>query len=318
MGGQTYAEAAVREVLTAADAEVDAAIGYAALLLACAGATSESDRLVRRWHACTGRPVTTFTADPLTARAWAMLLEARGALPDWAGELDPLDLDAEEEAHRDHLAKDAGELRTAAAEAQARAAEGDADGATSALARWAELARDDVKPDVATLAACRHVAPLLVRGVLTVPRDWARDYAGTLIAALHQRYQPAAEHRHWPGLIGEILRLRGEPDSAPPPASAAGIAAAERRLGLTLPDDYREFLLTCDGLPADVVFPRLLGVSELTADADGVTISEPGTVVLRPATGEVLDWDPLFGETTHPGIRSLLEEHLRLLEASSG
>ncbi|MFD2396775.1 hypothetical protein ACFSVJ_07965 [Prauserella oleivorans] len=40
-------------------------------------------------------------------------------------------------------------------------------------------------------------------------------------------------------------------------------------------------------------------------------------IVLRPGTGEVAEWDELFGTTVHSGIRALLEEHLRLLEASA-
>lgn len=320
MARETYAESAVREVLTADETRADAAVGYAALLLAACGAAAESDRLVRRWHAATGRSVTALAGDAVSARAWAMLFEARGALPDWAGELTPLDLDAEEESHRALLADSDDPLCAVAAEAEDAAARGDVDAAERALGRWAEQARDALRPDLAALAACRHAAPLLVRGVLTVPREWAREYAGTLIAALHQRYPPEAEPEHWPGLIGEILRLRGEPDSAPPPASAAGLGYAERTLGVSLPEGYREFLLTCDGLPADVVFPRLLGtteLTELTRSGAGLPISDPPTIVLRPSSGEVEEWDPLFGTTTHPDIRSLLEEHLRLLQASA-
>ncbi|ASR34840.1 hypothetical protein BAY61_07470 [Prauserella marina] len=345
------AERAVREVLTAADGKVDAVIGSSALLLACTGALGESDRLVLRWLDVTGRPVTELAADPVRARAWAMLFEARGARPEWARELLPLDLDAEERAHLAHLggpgAKDTGDgllafvnklgeltgsmgstedekeprtpgqrLRRHAAEAETLAAAGDREGALAALGEWALLAKDLPEPDVATLAAGRHVAPLLVDGALTVPGEWARDYAGTLVAALLTRYRADRAPLDLAGLIGEIMRLRGEPHSTPPPATPAGIAFAEQRLGITLPPSYRDFLLTCDGLPGDVVFPRLLGVAELGLVKSVLPISEPPRLVLLPGNAAVVEWDPVFGTTTHSGIRAVLEEHLRLLEAA--
>ncbi|EHR49725.1 hypothetical protein SacmaDRAFT_1449 [Saccharomonospora marina XMU15] len=313
-GPESYAESAVREVLMADDARVDAAVGYAALLLACVGAASESDRLVSRWQAVTSRPAVLLVPDEVTARAWGMLFAARGA-PDWGGELPPLDLDAEERAHRKHL--DAGgPLREQAAEAEDRAREGDLQGARCALARWAEQARLSARPDIATLAACRHVAPLLVQGTLAVADGWARDYAGTLIAALHTRYRTESRPLDWRELIERIMWLRGEPGNVPPPATHAGIDDAQRRLGVRLPPQYLEFLLTCDGLPADVAFPRLLGTAELFTGGHGVHISDPPGLVLLAESGRIVESDPLFGVTTHSGIRALLQEHLRLLEAA--
>ena len=47
------------------------------------------------------------------------------------------------------------------------------------------------------------------------------------------------------------------------------VRSAELRLGVSLPEDHREFLRTCDGLPADVVFPRLLGTAELRGAVRG-------------------------------------------------
>ncbi|WP_199430219.1 SMI1/KNR4 family protein [Qaidamihabitans albus] len=348
----TYTEAAVREVLTAADPGVDAAVGHAALLIAAAGAAEEADRLVRRWRAATERPLTALVAGPVQARAWAMLFATRsGGAPDWAAELPPLDLDEEEAAHRAHLERTEpalpsdllgdstvarivtgvadrldeprapDPLRALAAEAESCARAGEQDAAKDALRRWAELAWRRPRPDVATLAACRHVAPLLAGGALPVPDEWPGDCAGALVAALHTRYRPVTEHtRHgdWLGLVTEIMRLRDEPDAVPPPAAPAEVTAAQMRLGVPLPGEYREFLLACDGLPADVVFPRLLAASELGTGgtAAGIAISDPPVLVLHPGSGRVTEHDPLFGSTSYAGVRAVLEEHRRLLEAA--
>ncbi|PRX48493.1 hypothetical protein B0I33_104310 [Prauserella shujinwangii] len=341
-----YLEAAVQSVLTAADPAVDATVGHAALLVASAGAAADADHLVRRWLAATERPVSALVPDAVTARAWAMLSAARpGGAPGWAAELPPLDLDAEESAHHRHLGRAEpplppgllgdslpaqvvtglaehterprrDPLRALAAEAESAARDGDEEAASAALHRWAELAWRRPRPDVATLAACRHVAPLLVAGALPAPRGWPRDCADALIAALHTRYRPAPAQRDWPGLLAEVLRLRGEEGPLPAPATPGALADAEHRLGRPLPADYREFLLTCDGFPADVVFPRLLGAADLVPTGPRVRISEPEGVELDPATGRVFEHDPLFGTTVHSGIRALVEEHLRLLEAA--
>lgn len=320
----------MRTVLTAADDEVDTTVGQAALLLACANVSGAADRLVRQWRRTTGRSVTRLVRDSSTARAWVMLFAVREAVPEWAAELPPLDLDAEERAHRDRLARaqrrDAPEdtLTELAARARERAEAGDVDGARAAVAAWASVARDTPRPDVALLAGCRPVAALLAQGALTLPAEWANAYADALIAALHARHPTDAAGSSWSELIDEILRLRGVPGTAPPPASSEALAEAEHRLGVALPDSYRRFLFTCDGLPADVVFPRLLSVGELTmrttkdeSEAD-VVIAEPAVLVLRSTTGEVVEHDPMFGVSVHHDVRALLEHHRRLLEAAVG
>ena len=69
MDAGEYLEAAVRDVLTAADPRVDDQVGYAALLLAVTAALDEADRLVTQWQARTERPVDALAADPVRARA---------------------------------------------------------------------------------------------------------------------------------------------------------------------------------------------------------------------------------------------------------
>jgi hypothetical protein len=345
----------VRDLLAADEARVDSSVGHAALLLASCGFTAESDRLVTRWHRVTERPAAALVTEDVTARAWANLFEARGARPDWAESLPPLDLDAEEAAHEKYLrhrdpAVPAGLLgdttaarivsgvadrvdgdqppdpvRVAASEVDSLARKGNLAQARESLGHWVSVGRS-LSPNVAALAGCRSVAPLLVSGSLAeafgIDEEWVRLCSGDLMAALRVRYPTVAEPLSWPALIAEILRLREIPASSPPPSTVDAVLAAERRLGVRLPDDYREFLLTCDGLPADVVFPRLRSAAELVpADLGVVVISDGGPPVLTLSQAGsrwiAVSYDPVLGSIPHPGFRALLEDHRRLLEESA-
>ncbi|WIY06878.1 SMI1/KNR4 family protein [Amycolatopsis mongoliensis] len=326
MDAGEYLETAVRDVLTAAEPGVDDQVGYAALLLAVTGALDEADRLAGQWLARTERPADALAAAPVRARAWAMLSEARGGRPEWAEGLVPLDLDAEERAHTAFLTKPVSDLDGVlppglAAEVVKQVAPSRPDRVRAALAegdlaRWASLAGP--RPDVATLAATRALAPALVAGADPLGlRDWAPSCAGALVAALHERYP--RDLGSWPELIAEIMRLRGSGETTllrgrsplPPPASEAAIRSAELRLGVGLPQDFREFLRTCDGLPADVVFPRLLGTAELRAENGVVILAEPAVLLL--SASHVVEVDPVLGTTVHPSFRAALVQHATLL-----
>ena len=317
MDAGDYLEAAVRDVLTAPEARVDDQVGYAALLLAVSGALDEADRLVTQWLARTERPVTALATDPVRARAWAMLFEARGARPDWAEAFAPLDLDLEERTHAASLRRPVSDLEGVlppgpVAEVVKQVAPSRPDRVRTALADgdlqlWASLAGP--LPDVATVAATRALAPALVAGADPLGlHDWAPACAGALVAALHERYP--RDLGTWPELVAEILRLRGSA-TPPPPASEAAIRSAELRLGVSLPADHREFLRTCDGLPADVVFPRLLGTADLRAEGGVVVLSEPAVLLL--SAGHVVEVDPVLGSTVHESFRAALVQHATLL-----
>lgn len=197
-------------------------------------------------------------------------------------------------------------------------------------------------PDIAALAACRHVAPLLVAGAdpLGLTAEGARRWAGDLIAALSTRYPPApatGAARQWPALLRRILELRGcgaMPSSSPSsfrapslrvasaPAPGPAVEAAEKLLRTRLPQDYREFLLACDGLAGDDLFPRLLGVAELVPAQDGVVVISaggPSVLTLVPCGRDwvAVEWDPELGSTAYPNFRRLLEHHLHLLEQAA-
>ncbi|SFQ37460.1 hypothetical protein SAMN05421810_106345 [Amycolatopsis arida] len=379
-----YPDSVTQDVLTGGDARVDAAVGHAALLLAAAGFAAESDRVVERWVAATGRPAAGLT--DAAARAWAVLLAARGTRPTWAEGLPLADAEprgphpstraGSREAgpwpsgFRDGSSPDADDVADTAPaaapdddvvgrlvaglarqlghdppgttrdpseglvdEVERRAEAGDADGAVAAIERWARRAA--FHPDVARLAARPALAGLLRAGALgralDISADWARDCADQVTAALRVRF-PAPVPCSWTELVERILRLRGEPGPPPAPVPADRLATVERELGVRLPADYRAFLRTCDGLPADVVFPRLLGAAELVqVNASRTHSPAPGRLVVSDPAGEfaviTLAWgrdgwraeehDHVLGTTAHPCFRALLEEHLRLLEDSA-
>ncbi|MBB4685169.1 SMI1/KNR4 family protein [Amycolatopsis jiangsuensis] len=322
-----YLETAVREVLTGDEPAVDRQVGHAALLLATAGAAESADRLVTQWASVTDRPASSLAADAVRARAWAMLFEARGERPQWAESLPPLDLDEEERAHQAFLGRTVSDLDglfegSPVAGVVGALAPGRPDPVRTALAeadldRWAELVTNRPSPDVAALAATRTLAPRLVAGAdpLGLGPEWPQQCAGALVAALRERYPAGRES--WPDLVAAVLRLRGQHSAGP--AAPADVSAAQQRLGVRLPDDYQDFLAVSDGLPADVVFPRLLPARELRGEGDVVIVSEPATVLLTRTGGDwrAIEVDLTHGSSAHPSFRALLEHHLRLLEASA-
>ncbi|WP_027927287.1 SMI1/KNR4 family protein [Amycolatopsis benzoatilytica] len=322
-----YLETAVRDVLVADEPAVDRRIAHAALLLAASGDAEAADRLVTQWQAITDRPASALADDAFRARAWAMLFEARGHRPQWADALPPLDLAAEERAHNSFLARRVSDLDglfdgSPIAGIVSEIAPERSDPVRDALAAgdldtWAALMENHPNPDVAALAATRSLTARLVAGAdpLYLGPDWPGQCAGALIAALRERHptSPAA----WPELVASIVRLRGQ--HAPAPVSPADLAAAEQRLGFRLPEDYREFLAVADGLPADVVFPRLLPARELRAEGTVLIVADPATILLAHTGGDwrTVEVDLTFGSTAHPSFRALLERHYRLLEASA-
>lgn len=355
---RSYLDARVHDVLTAGDAVVDAAVGAVALLLACVGAPEQADRLCARWRAVTERPVAALMPDAPSARAFRVLLRARGDRPSWAAELDPGDPVADDRAQRAYLGGTgpalaipgisgataavvegvAGQLagaggrrdprRVLAAEAADAAASGDVERAVAALREWA--AKSGARPRAAMVAGSAELTALLLGGALAAPwgiePDWPARCSGELAAAVHARYRvrhPDASSQSWPELIERVVAARSvedlPADPPPAPATARTIEEAERRLGVRLGDDLRAFLSTCDGLPADVIFPRLLSAAELhPGPAGSIVLSErtaQSFLAVLPS-GRVLEWDPVLGESAHPGVRALLEHHLRLLEQS--
>lgn len=349
---RAYAEACVADLLLGPPATHGAVIGDAALLLSCVGGAAAADRLCERWLAVTELPATDLLRDDAAARGFAQLHVARQAVPTWTRGLPPLDVEAVAHAHRRWLGRaDSPIAPDFGSSAAARAAEGFVwqataepdplkrlaaradDAADTAevhrlLAEW--VAKAGPRPTVAQLAGCGRLAPLLIDGALAeplgVPDGWPEEVAGELLAALRLRDPAPAEDVPMAELVDRVLAARhADPDEPPParqPAATPGaIAAAERRIGRRLPDDYRAFLAASDGLPADVVLPRLLRADELHAAGNGVVViserTEYGVVTLVPSHDWlVVEADPGLGSTTHPSFRALLDAHLALLGGS--
>lgn len=354
---RAYAEACLADLLLGPPATHGAVIGDAALLLSCVGGGAAADRLCERWLAVTEEPATDLLADDAAARGFAQLHAARQVVPAWTRGLAPLDVEAEARTHRRWLGRadspiepDFGSsaagrvaeglvrqataepdpLKRLAARADDAAAKGDMAEVHRLLAEW--VAKAGPRPKAAQLAGCGHLAPLLADGALAdplvVPDGWPEEVAGELLAALRLRDPEPAEDVPMAELVRRVLAARhagAAPDEPPPArqpaATPEAIAAAERRIGRRLPDDYRAFLAASDGLPADVVLPRLLRADELHAADNGVVViserTEYGVVTLVPCHDWlVVEADPGLGSTTHPSFRALLDAHLALLGGS--
>ncbi|WP_133273385.1 SMI1/KNR4 family protein [Hymenobacter radiodurans] len=154
------------------------------------------------------------------------------------------------------------------------------------LHKWPYYAAPD-NPNwfFAKLASSRHVAPMLLRGVLTanlgLTLETCRQDVGKLIAALNRRMiqgpEPLYAHLTWPELLARLnqLALAAEPDLLDmnqwpqdwigrEPASGAEITHQEQQLGIELPADYKSFLRVSNGLANfSGTDPQLLPVTEI-------------------------------------------------------
>lgn len=170
-----------------------------------------------------------------------------------------------------------------AAETAARS--GDEATALAMLDRWVgNVLTSDWFWAFVKLAASRHVAPLLLRGVLqtklALTRAEARQDVEELKAALQARAvrgpQPIFTQLSWPQLLEKLneLILADDPEILEwtgwlsnwvgnAGADETQIKAKEKELGLTLPADYRAFLLTSNGLVGSPTDPEMLPVAEI-------------------------------------------------------
>lgn len=135
------------------------------------------------------------------------------------------------------------------------------------------------------LASNRHVAPLLLQGVLADPlglnktncQAYLRDLKAAVEARMKQGRKLAYGKWTWERLLkaASTRAIKQDPESftkeerkakwlGRTPASGEAIAAIEQKLKVALPADYKEFLLTSNGFSAlSPTAPALLPVEEI-------------------------------------------------------
>ena len=270
-----------------------------------------------------------------------------------------------------------GKVLTLAAELAAR--HGDREQAINYVRMWA-AAYPRWWPNMLfpAMAANRHVAPLLLEGILAGSFDLTAPtcaaYVEELLATMARRFREgpslAFGDRSLLELLQEISRLADAEDEVeyelgrerPPwltdwlgrsPATERMVVALEHRLGLSLPAEYRQFLLTSDGfapsstvdtglLPCELVgwlrdgldshtFGLMVEMAEWEDELDAAALeravligghqdSSQWLMLIPPAAagGEWQTWWFAFwggiGFHRKAGIRSHLEEQLRLLQ----
>ncbi|HEY1014543.1 MAG TPA: SMI1/KNR4 family protein [Herpetosiphonaceae bacterium] len=238
------------------------------------------------------------------------------------------------------------------------------------LARtWADLtARTLWVPD---LACNRRLAPILLGGALApaygLTPARTRVFLTALIDAVDRRMHAgrglaygAEPWRHLLGQISEVALRQDRARYSPaeqaggwlgrPPCPPGELAAAEARLGLALPENYRQFLLASNGfgelwngpalLPAAEIGPLRqlldpeifeiyqdygddvagpLAASIWVSDLDGdsmVLLIPPGVAGNDWETWQFASW--LLGEVRYPSFRSFVERLLLDAEAGDG
>jgi hypothetical protein len=156
--------------------------------------------------------------------------------------------------------------------------------------RWAEdLAENHLNVNFAVLACNRHVAPLLLEKIISpelqLSDSFVQAYTAETLTALHRRMQTGRSLFYkdltWAQLITEISReaiKKANGDEGEgfnidisksewigfDGADSTAIALTEKNLQITLPDDYKSFLETSNGIrPFSVTKPSLLPVEKI-------------------------------------------------------
>jgi hypothetical protein len=223
-----------------------------------------------------------------------------------------------------------------------------------------------------TLASNRHLAPLLLQEIVAEPLgvtlEACQVYLRDLQAAVETRMQRGRALVYgtwsWEHLLNAVSAQALAGDSAhasmeasgstwlgSAPASEAALAAAEQRLGIRLPADYRAFLSTSNGFAAlSSTTPALLPVEQIdylrhTVDAETMAILKeyPGDdipaimdscfqaserdaeelVLLIPPQIAGAAWQTWFfahwvpGEIRYPSFRHYFEQVFQDLQASN-
>lgn len=164
---------------------------------------------------------------------------------------------------------------------------------------WAVNYHDNWLSYSIPLMSCnRHVAPLLLKGViakeLKLDEKLCKEFVNDAIDAMEGRINKGASlvygELSWQEILEKLsaLSIKTEPDMFTPeqktnkwigkePASVQAIEEAEKRLGLKLPDDYKEFLKVSNGFPEfPLVNPVLASAEEINFLVEAYKVYENG------------------------------------------
>jgi len=170
--------------------------------------------------------------------------------------------------------------------AELAARQGEYDRSIRLIKKWGRLfLNPSLRPRVELIASSRHVAPLLLKGVIAgelklsepIVNSFLIEATTILDKRLQQGRSLAYGNLEWKGLLKEIstASIGMDPEMFEkeiidagwigfPGANSSDIEKAEKRLGLSLPEDYKQFVLTSNGLQS---FPRcnpdLLPIGEI-------------------------------------------------------
>jgi len=171
--------------------------------------------------------------------------------------------------------------------AELAARNGERDTAVQFARLWAQNAiQNPAGCNFPLLAASRHVAPMLLEGIvgpdLGLSADSVKEYSANVLTRLDERMTRGRSlvygKLNWNQLIREIsseaLRIEDEEVYGEDVrksgwigfegAIAAEIATVEERLNINLPNDYKQFLETTNGMmPFPILNPPLVGVSQI-------------------------------------------------------
>lgn len=170
--------------------------------------------------------------------------------------------------------------------AEIAARQGNEDVAIRMAQWWAEkYLESSHNSNISVMGCSRHVAPLILRGILTQSLDLSKEkcqqLAEEVITAMEHRMQVGRSlvygYWHWDQLLKKLsdLAIAFEEEAfsieeretrwiGRSAASEEAIHATEKRLGLSLPDDYKDFLKISNGLSAfPMDHPALIAVEEI-------------------------------------------------------
>ena len=127
-------------------------------------------------------------------------------------------------------------------------------------------------PELCSIAASRHVAPLLLQKIVApeleltdkVVQEYVAELLKVLESRLTQEQSLVYGHLSWKDLLQKLSDVRQSGWLGYQGATEEEIRQVEEKLGITLPQDYRAFLAVTNGfMSTSLTDPALLPVAEI-------------------------------------------------------